>query len=149
MIQTSSKSGAADSGVHPLVDALAERIRLCRADLAGLEPLAIADDLEAISGSQGNDTLTGDGGPNRIDGNDGHDTITGLGGADTLNGGTGSDTLDGGSGGDVVLVADPQTTTLLSYHHSPHRSAGNGGFGMGDSFASLAREGDSRWADRL
>lgn len=44
----------------------------------------------------------------------------------------GPDGGNGGSGGDVVLVADPQVTTLLSYHHSPHRSAGNGGFGMGD-----------------
>ncbi|MDQ1128684.1 GTPase ObgE [Microbacterium sp. SORGH_AS_0888] len=44
----------------------------------------------------------------------------------------GPDGGNGGNGGDVVLVADPQTTTLLSYHHSPHRSAGNGGFGMGD-----------------
>ncbi len=45
----------------------------------------------------------------------------------------GPDGGNGGSGGDVVLVADPQVTTLLSYHHSPHRSAGNGGFGMGDN----------------
>lgn len=44
----------------------------------------------------------------------------------------GPDGGNGGSGGDVVLVADPQVTTLLSYHHSPHRTAGNGGFGMGD-----------------
>jgi len=44
----------------------------------------------------------------------------------------GPDGGNGGHGGDVVLVADPQVTTLLSYHHSPHRSAGNGGFGMGD-----------------
>ncbi|WP_029145425.1 GTPase ObgE [Microbacterium luticocti] len=45
----------------------------------------------------------------------------------------GPDGGNGGNGGDIVLVADPQTTTLLSYHHSPHRSAGNGGFGMGDN----------------
>jgi len=45
----------------------------------------------------------------------------------------GPDGGNGGDGGDVVLVADPQTTTLLSYHHSPHRRAGNGGFGMGDN----------------
>lgn len=45
----------------------------------------------------------------------------------------GPDGGNGGNGGDVVLVADPQTTTLLSYHHSPHRRAGNGGFGMGDN----------------
>jgi GTP-binding protein len=44
----------------------------------------------------------------------------------------GPDGGNGGHGGDIVLVADPQVTTLLSYHHSPHRSAGNGGFGMGD-----------------
>ncbi len=44
----------------------------------------------------------------------------------------GPDGGNGGDGGDIVLVADPQETTLLSYHHSPHRSSGNGGFGMGD-----------------
>ncbi|MDN3494440.1 GTPase ObgE [Planococcus sp. APC 4015] len=44
----------------------------------------------------------------------------------------GPDGGNGGHGGDVVLIADPQVTTLLSYHHSPHRSGGNGGFGMGD-----------------
>ncbi len=44
----------------------------------------------------------------------------------------GPDGGNGGHGGDVVLVADPQVTTLLSYHHSPHRNGGNGGFGMGD-----------------
>jgi GTP-binding protein len=45
----------------------------------------------------------------------------------------GPDGGNGGNGGDIILVADPQVTTLLSYHHSPHRSAGNGGFGMGDN----------------
>lgn len=44
----------------------------------------------------------------------------------------GPDGGNGGDGGDIVLVGDPQVTTLLSYHHSPHRSSGNGGFGMGD-----------------
>ncbi|KAA9086805.1 GTPase ObgE [Microbacterium radiodurans] len=52
----------------------------------------------------------------------------------------GPDGGNGGSGGDVVLVADPQVTTLLSYHHSPHRSGGNGGFGMGDNRAGAAGE---------
>ncbi|MGV9193153.1 GTPase ObgE [Microbacterium sp. MC2] len=45
----------------------------------------------------------------------------------------GPDGGNGGNGGDIVLVADPQVTTLLSYHHSPHRTGGNGGFGMGDN----------------
>lgn len=44
----------------------------------------------------------------------------------------GPDGGKGGDGGDIILVADPQVTTLLSYHHSPHRTGGNGGFGMGD-----------------
>ena len=43
----------------------------------------------------------------------------------------GPDGGDGGHGGDVVLVADPRVTTLLTYHRSPHRSAGNGTPGMG------------------
>lgn len=52
----------------------------------------------------------------------------------------GPDGGNGGHGGDVVLVADPQVTTLLSYHHSPHRSGGNGGFGMGDNRSGAAGE---------
>ena len=43
----------------------------------------------------------------------------------------GPDGGNGGRGGDVVLEVDPQTTTLLSYHHSPHRRAANGAQGAG------------------
>ncbi len=46
-----------DGGVHPLVDALAERIRHCRRDLPELAPLAIDPDLEAISGSLDGEAL--------------------------------------------------------------------------------------------
>ncbi|MFS0854286.1 GTPase ObgE [Microbacterium sp. 179-I 3D4 NHS] len=52
----------------------------------------------------------------------------------------GPDGGNGGDGGDIVLVADPQTGTLLSYHHSPHRTSPNGGFGMGDHRAGYAGE---------
>lgn len=52
----------------------------------------------------------------------------------------GPDGGNGGDGGDVVLVADTQTGTLLSYHHSPHRSGGNGGPGMGDHRAGFMGE---------
>jgi len=45
----------------------------------------------------------------------------------------GPDGGNGGNGGDIVLVADPQVTTLLDYHHRPHRSSGNGSPGQGDS----------------
>lgn len=44
----------------------------------------------------------------------------------------GPDGGDGGHGGDVILLVDPQVTTLLTYHRSPHRQAGNGTPGMGD-----------------
>jgi GTP-binding protein len=43
----------------------------------------------------------------------------------------GPDGGNGGNGGDVVLVVDPQTTTLLDYHHSPHRRATSGKGGQG------------------
>jgi len=42
---------AAAAGIHPLVDALAGRIRLCRSTLPELAPLAIDPELEAICGS--------------------------------------------------------------------------------------------------
>jgi GTPase len=44
----------------------------------------------------------------------------------------GPDGGNGGDGGDVILRVSSQTTTLLDYHHAPHRHAGNGGPGMGD-----------------
>ena len=44
----------------------------------------------------------------------------------------GPDGGNGGHGGDVVLVVDPQVTTLLEYHRSPHRRATNGAPGGGD-----------------
>jgi GTP-binding protein len=44
----------------------------------------------------------------------------------------GPDGGNGGHGGDIVLVSDPQTTTLLGFHRHPHVSSDNGGPGMGD-----------------
>ena len=61
MIEASSPNARPDAteagGVHPLVDVLAERIRQCRSTLRELQPLAIAADLEAISGSLEGDSL--------------------------------------------------------------------------------------------
>ena len=37
----------------------------------------------------------------------------------------------GGDGGDIVILADPQVTTLLEYHRRSHRNAENGGYGAG------------------
>lgn len=47
----SARSGAQSGGIHPLVDALAERIRASWERMPELAPLAIDPDLEAISGS--------------------------------------------------------------------------------------------------
>jgi GTP-binding protein len=43
----------------------------------------------------------------------------------------GPDGGNGGPGGSVVLRVDPSVTTLVDYHHSPHRRAANGGQGAG------------------
>ncbi len=43
----------------------------------------------------------------------------------------GPDGGNGGRGGDIILRVDPQVTTLLEYHHGPHRSAPNGRQGEG------------------
>ncbi|MFB7268330.1 GTPase ObgE, partial [Streptomyces nojiriensis] len=43
----------------------------------------------------------------------------------------GPDGGNGGRGGDVILVVEQAITTLLDYHHSPHRKATNGKPGEG------------------
>ncbi|NUS53206.1 MAG: GTPase ObgE, partial [Nocardioidaceae bacterium] len=43
----------------------------------------------------------------------------------------GPDGGNGGPGGSVVLRVDPDVTTLVDYHHSPHRRAPHGGHGAG------------------
>jgi phycocyanobilin:ferredoxin oxidoreductase len=47
----------AAAGIHPMVDALAQRIRHGRSRMVGLEPLAIDPALEAISGSLDGEAL--------------------------------------------------------------------------------------------
>ncbi|MBO9578896.1 MAG: GTPase ObgE [Microbacteriaceae bacterium] len=44
----------------------------------------------------------------------------------------GPDGGNGGDGGDIVLVADPQETTLLGLKYAPHQRAGSGAAGAGD-----------------
>jgi GTP-binding protein len=44
----------------------------------------------------------------------------------------GPDGGSGGDGGDIVLVSDPQTTTLLGFHRAPHRKSEHGQPGQGD-----------------
>ncbi len=44
----------------------------------------------------------------------------------------GPDGGNGGNGGSVIVEVDPQVTTLLPFHHLPHRRAASGSQGMGD-----------------
>ena len=43
----------------------------------------------------------------------------------------GPDGGNGGPGGSIILRVDPDITTLVDYHHSPHRKAEHGGHGAG------------------
>jgi GTP-binding protein len=43
----------------------------------------------------------------------------------------GPDGGNGGRGGDVIALVDPQVTTLMEFHHTPHRHAANGKPGQG------------------
>ena len=45
----------------------------------------------------------------------------------------GPDGGNGGPGGSVILRVDPDVTTLVDFHHSPHRKAENGGHGAGSN----------------
>lgn len=40
---------------------------------------------------------------------------------------------NGGNGGSVIFVADPNANSLLDYRFMPHRNAGNGTMGLGDT----------------
>jgi GTP-binding protein len=44
----------------------------------------------------------------------------------------GPDGGNGGHGGDVILRVAPDVTTLIDYHHEPHRRGGSGAAGAGD-----------------
>lgn len=53
----------------------------------------------------------------------------------------GPDGANGGDGGTISLISDLNTTTLLDYHHRPHRSGLHGSPGAGD-FRNGAHGGD-------
>ncbi len=53
----------------------------------------------------------------------------------------GPDGANGGDGGTISLISDVNTTTLLDYHHRPHRTGLNGTSGAGD-YRNGAHGGD-------
>ena len=62
----------------------------------------IGGDIEAIEGTNGNDTFVGSAGVDVFSGNGGNDDIHGAGGADDLYGGGGDDTIAGDAGTDKL-----------------------------------------------
>jgi Ca2+-binding RTX toxin-like protein len=63
----------------------------------------VANDVEAVDGGRGADTLTGNGSANILRGGEGIDDISGMGGVDELRGGDSMDFIDGGAGNDLVF----------------------------------------------
>lgn len=62
--------------------------------------------VEALEGSENDDTLEGSDGDNVLEGDEGHDSVSGMGGADQILGEDGNDTLMGGAGLDTVTGGD-------------------------------------------
>ena len=88
--------------------------------------------IEAVYGSDFNDSLTGNNSSNELRGQDGDDALFGLGGNDRLFGGEGADSFDGGAGVDIAIftVAAAGVTLNLA-------TGGTGGEAAGDSYVSI------------
>lgn len=70
---------------------------------AGLGSSDVLTSVEAVTGSDFDDTLDGSQGENTLYGGEGSDSIDGHGGADTLYGGDGGDQIEGGVGNDALF----------------------------------------------
>lgn len=46
---------------------------------------------------------------------------------------------NGGDGGSVIFLADQNANSLLDYRFMPHREAGNGTMGLGDTKDEIGR----------
>jgi Ca2+-binding RTX toxin-like protein len=74
----------------------------------------VANDVEAVYGGQGNDTLTGGSRADTIDGEGGNDTITGGGSADFLYGGPGNDTINARDGKADTIDCGPGSDRVIA-----------------------------------
>ncbi|MEP3890878.1 MAG: cadherin-like domain-containing protein [Hellea sp.] len=88
--------------------------------------------IEAVYGSEFNDSLTGNNSSNELRGGDGDDALFGLGGNDRFVGGAGADSFDGGTGTDIVNYALAAAGVSLDL-----TSGGTMGEALGDNFASI------------
>ena len=91
--------------------------------------------IEAVYGSDFDDSLTGNNSANELRGGDGDDALFGLGGNDRFFGGEGADSFDGGTGVDIVNYATASASVVLSLVTGG--DIGTGGEAAGDSFTSI------------
>ena len=101
--------------------------------------------IEAIEGSDFDDTLTGDAGANLIEGGDGTDLLTGNAGDDMLAGGAGDDTLDGGAGTDLASYQNDPTGVTASLATGTVTDR----FGNTDTLVGIENLRGSNFGDRL
>lgn len=83
-------------------------------DGAGPAADDVHSDVEAVNGSDGNDTLTGSPGVNDLYGGNGNDTIDGLGGPDVLVGGIGDDIFLARDNAPDIVECDAGNDTVTS-----------------------------------
>lgn len=88
--------------------------------------------IEAVYGSDFDDSLTGNNSANELRGGDGDDMLFGLGGNDRFFGGEGADSYDGGTGTDIVNYTVATAGVTLSL-----LSGGTVGEANGDSYTSI------------
>ena len=88
--------------------------------------------IEAVYGSDFNDSLTGNNSANELRGGDGDDMLFGLGGNDRFFGGEGADSFDGGAGIDTVSYTNA-TEGITVFLFMP----GTSGDADGDTFTSI------------
>jgi myo-inositol-hexaphosphate 3-phosphohydrolase/phosphodiesterase/alkaline phosphatase D-like protein len=102
----------------------------------GDDTLTGTTDKDVIDGKGGNDRLRGDRNDDQLFGGDGNDKISGQGGDDTLLGGNGDDSLYGEAGDDIISGGDGNDF-ILAWKGNDTVSGGNGN----DTFVFSASHG--------
>ncbi|WP_299288283.1 tandem-95 repeat protein [uncultured Tateyamaria sp.] len=114
----------------------------------------IYTNLEALIGSEWNDTLGGDSADNLLEGRGGRDLLEGRDGADTVRGGAGDDVLVGGAGGDdldggVGRDAADYRSSEAAVTVSLANNTASGGDAAGDTLTSIEDLAGSDFDDAL